>query len=1351
MLSLRGAALPERVLPANAGNETGYWEPERIVAFNERLLAAAGLAWNDAFAPGPEGLRRLEERQWRDEARRIVTEEYGDAALLVLKDPRCTLLQDFWREVLGSLGIAMLPVVMARPPGEVVASLVRRDGGSALGASFAYARYGIAAAAAGAPAAFLTYAQLMRDWRGETDGLADRLGFHWPTLPGGEAARIDAFLASGRKQAPVVEISAPLASLCEDTWACLEARAQGGRSQPAQLAALSRRLEEAAGSVVPLLRDKNRQLGAARAELEGMLQRERQLHGLFEEARDGLARTAGERDTALAERDRALAAIEAAEGRLRESQAAHAATARERDAALSERDAALAAIEGAEARLSESQAAHAATAQDRDAALAERDKALASIEAAEGRLRESQAAHAATARERDAALSERDNALAAIEAAEGRLRESQAAHAVTARERDAALSERDKALAAIEAAEGRLRDSQAAHAATARERDAALAERDNALVAIEAAEGRLRDSQSAHAATARERDTALSERDEALRERNEALQTVEEIRDLLREAREEQEQVRTDLGQERDRLLALYRSTDELLQKAQSDFNWLEQRHRALDADYATLSSFTREILASRSWRLTARLRRIARRVRGVAGEDWPMPALTALDPPERAHAQAAGDDGAPSAQAPAVPQSLSDFLFDEFGADAARDVVSRIRHYRLPVDTREVRAAAALECTEEQALAWAAAISALAPPEAEDAAPDVSIVVPVYNQLPHTLALLDSLLSHRTRYRFEVLVGDDASTDATAAALAVPIPGVRHVRHARNLGFVRNCNATAAEARGRYVLFLNNDTQVLPGWLDELVGALEADPRIGLAGSKLVYPDGRLQECGAIVWRDGSAWNYGRLQDPRRPEFCYLRDVDYVSGASIALSRELWRELGGFDELFVPAYAEDADLAFRVRALGLRTVVQPLSQLLHFEGVSSGTDLGAGAKAYQVENLRKLHERWKDALAGHRDNADAPELEKERGVRGRVLFLDHCTPTPHEDAGSLVAFETMAAFLAEGYKVTFIPEDNFAHMGADTRDLQRIGVEAVYHPAYSRMDEFLARRDDPFDVVFLHRFGVGEAHMSALRKRYRGARFLFLNADMHHLREMREAELSGDAAAMARAGETRARELAVVRAADATLVHSTFEQALLEREAPDARVALYPLIHEPAADAPTLLGRTGVCFVGGFRHPPNADAIAWFADAVWPLVLAELPEATLHVVGSHMPPEVAALGERQGVVIEGFVADLDAYLARRRASGAPLRYGAGAKGKVAGSLALGVPVACTGIAAEGMGLAEGEEVLVADSPGGLAAHVLQLLRDDEAWYRLSAGALEWARRTTSRASARERLRALLG
>jgi glycosyltransferase involved in cell wall biosynthesis len=359
-------------------------------------------------------------------------------------------------------------------------------------------------------------------------------------------------------------------------------------------------------------------------------------------------------------------------------------------------------------------------------------------------------------------------------------------------------------------------------------------------------------------------------------------------------------------------------------------------------------------------------------------------------------------------------------------------------------------------------------------------------------------------------------------------------------------------------------------------------------------------------------------------------------------------------------------------------------------------------------------------------------------------------LFIDHCTPTPREDAGSLVAFEVMQGFLANDYKVTFIPEDNFAHVGEDTRALQRLGIEAIYHPAYARMSTFLAERDDPFDVIFLHRFGVGQAHLDALRRKYPRARILFLNADMHHLREMRQAELDGDAAAMAKAQRTRAGELAVMGKADAVLVHSDYEAELVRRELPGTEVVLFPLIHDPVEAPPPLQGRDGVCFIGGFRHPPNADGIAWFVREAWPLVVGQAPAARLYIVGSHATAEVRALGAHPGVEVVGFVDDLDAYLGRRRLTVAPLRYGAGAKGKVAASLAQGVPAVCTPIAAEGMQLVPGVDVLVGSTPEQLAEHVVRMLRDDAEWRRLSEAGLAYASRVTSRACMHSRLHALL-
>ncbi len=181
------------------------------------------------------------------------------------------------------------------------------------------------------------------------------------------------------------------------------------------------------------------------------------------------------------------------------------------------------------------------------------------------------------------------------------------------------------------------------------------------------------------------------------------------------------------------------------------------------------------------------------------------------------------------------------------------------------------------------------AALNAMPRHLASSPAPDATIVIPVYGQLAYTLNCLHSLRAQHSRYSAEILVADDRSPDATATVLA-DLDGITLHTNPENLGFLRSCNAAAARARGRVLVLLNNDTRVLPGWLDALLDGLAHLPDAGLVGSKLLYPDGTLQEAGAIIWRDGSAWNFGRNDDPNRPHYCHARAVDYVSAASVAM-----------------------------------------------------------------------------------------------------------------------------------------------------------------------------------------------------------------------------------------------------------------------------------------------------------------------------------------------------------------------------------------------------------------------------------------------------------------------------
>ena len=238
-----------------------------------------------------------------------------------------------------------------------------------------------------------------------------------------------------------------------------------------------------------------------------------------------------------------------------------------------------------------------------------------------------------------------------------------------------------------------------------------------------------------------------------------------------------------------------------------------------------------------------------------------------------------------------------------------------------------------------------------------------------------------------------EIIVVDDASRDPEIERLA-RVRGVRLVVNEANLWLPGSCNAAARPARGEFVFFLNNDTQVLPDWLDPMVALMRARPDAGAVGCKLLFPDGRLQEAGAMVWDNATGLTYGRGDDPDRPKYNYVREVDYVSGAALLVRAELFARLGGFDEMFAPAYCEDSDLAFRIRQTGRKVLYQPRSRIVHFEGVTNGTDLTQGIKRFNEVNQPKLLARWSPILATGHYPPDTNLLRACERARNRRLVL---------------------------------------------------------------------------------------------------------------------------------------------------------------------------------------------------------------------------------------------------------------------------------------------------------------------------------------------------------------------
>lgn len=603
---------------------------------------------------------------------------------------------------------------------------------------------------------------------------------------------------------------------------------------------------------------------------------------------------------------------------------------------------------------------------------------------------------------------------------------------------------------------------------------------------------------------------------------------------------------------------------------------------------------------------------------------------------------------------------------------------------------------------------------------------PQVSIVIPIYNKFIYTYNCLKSILENTDVGQYEIIIVDNDSTDNTPEMLS-DIKGVHILGNESRRAFSRCFNIGADKARGEYLVFLKDDTIVTQNWLDELLDAFKHRPDTGLVGSKLINPDGRLIEAGGIVWNDASWWDYGKFDDPDRPEYNYLREVDYCSSTCIMVPKKLFLDLGGFDTGYVKTYYADIDLAFRIGKTGRKVLYQPLSQIIHFE-ILNGDVLSCEEISWKEDAVIFL-EKWQTSLIDHRAPGESPHLEKDRGIKKRILVVDACMLTPDQDSGSLRMYNLLSIFQSISFKTTFIA-NNREYSHPYTRDLQARGVEVVYAPYISSIKDYLRRYGGILDVVLLSRVDVAKRNIDNVRKYAPNAVVLFDTVDLHFVREEREAELKGDYNLLLASRYRKNDELGVAEKADFTLVVSDIEKEIIDKERNGLKVRVISNIHEIYGSSKSFSERRDILFIGGFLHPPNVDAMVWFVREVFPLVRKRLMGIKLYIVGSHPASAVKRLIATD-IIVTGYVPDVAPYFNNCKVSIAPLRYGAGVKGKVNLSMSYGVPIVATSIASEGMHCVHGEDMLIADDPAGIAEAILRLYQDEGLWNKLSQNGID--------------------
>jgi GT2 family glycosyltransferase/glycosyltransferase involved in cell wall biosynthesis len=662
--------------------------------------------------------------------------------------------------------------------------------------------------------------------------------------------------------------------------------------------------------------------------------------------------------------------------------------------------------------------------------------------------------------------------------------------------------------------------------------------------------------------------------------------------------------------------------------------------------------------------------------------------------------------------------------------------------HRQLPLWLRARRMRRAAPTCIAPVLIGAASPDDIIIPATDD--PVVSVIIPTYGQTDFTLRCLASIAAHPPAMPFEVIVVDDAFPGDEAACLE-QVRGIRLQRNAANRGFLRSCNAAAATARGEFLLFLNNDTQVLPNWADAMLTPFRTRYDVGVVGSKLIYPDGRLQEAGGIVWADGSGWNFGRHEDADRPMYNYVREVDYCSGASLMLRRAVFQLLGGFDARYAPAYFEDSDLCFRLRGIGLKTLYQPRSVVVHYEGVSHGRDLAVGIKSCQAVNRRTFVAAWGDVLARtHYTNGTHVLRARERARhRPVVLVVDHQVPEPDRDAGSRTMLCVMRALLAEGMVVKFWPH-NLMYKPGYVEALQDQGIEVMHGPHQAPFATWMREFGSELDLVLLSRPEVAEGCLSLVRTHSR-ARVLYYGHDLHFDRLRMQGTLLRDERLLHTADRMEERERAIWRGADATIYPSEEEAASVRLMEPGVTAhAMLPYCFEAFGVERQAPARPEIIFVGGFGHPPNEDGACWFVINVLPLVRARVPDATLSIVGSNPTRRVRALaGEAVQVSADLSEDELTARYRRARVAVVPLRCGAGVKLKTVEALKEGVPVVTTPVGAQGLPNVA-DVAFVCSDAASFADAVCALLLDDALWQQRCAVLLRYARERFSEAVLRQ-------
>lgn len=541
-----------------------------------------------------------------------------------------------------------------------------------------------------------------------------------------------------------------------------------------------------------------------------------------------------------------------------------------------------------------------------------------------------------------------------------------------------------------------------------------------------------------------------------------------------------------------------------------------------------------------------------------------------------------------------------------------------------------------------------------------------------------------------------------------------------------RNLRIVRAAKGEpvwsdlARLGRAEIVVVLSPLLRPQPGWLAIMIDTFAREPKTALISGVVSDINGLQCHAGLLAGADGWPISCGFMQPANHQQWSCLREVDAVGALGFSIRRAAFVACGGIDPGLGLSHAILA-LCLHLRKAGHRIMVQPQAAFLCPEDA----DLMPLVADLTVESA--------DTGAVRRAWLARPPSP---GVLGHALVIDNSVPHPQHDAGSVATLDQIHILRSLGYHVTFAASEGIDADHPDALALEAIGVELIRLPSFASITDYLLHRGIRLDVVLIWRHTNVSLFLDRIRSLAPRARLIFAPADLHHLREQRRVSLNGKAGGEG-VEQIRTNELRFAQAADATIVHSDAELDLLREADSTTRLRLLRWIARPDPASTPFTKRFGIGFLGSFAHGPNEDGLRWFLADIMPRLRVARPGLVLRIAGSNLSPAFADhldVCSRSDVVIDGWVEDLPAWFSTLRLTIAPLRYGAGFKGKVATSLTFGVPVVGTTMAAEGTGLYDGDGIAIANGPAAIVTQIVKLHDNEDVWDAQAARAIERCR-----------------